>query len=240
MMKWVFGGMILLSVLFGIATGHSGDLTASAMNSCVDAVELFLYLIGGMCMWGGLMRIAEKAGLTGKLAVVFRPLFRVLFPGLDPNSKAYGLICMNVAANVLGLGNAATPIGLSAMHELELESMKQSSKNSRKTSDNQGIADTSDTPDTPNTTATRDMIVFIVLNTSSITLIPQTAATLRLKHGSLSPFDIFPSVVVTSVIALAAGLIVAMVLDKINAVKTTDNKTTVTAANTAAIKQERV
>jgi spore maturation protein A len=209
MMKWVFGGMILLSVVFGIFTGHSGDLTASAMNSCVEAVELFLYLIGGMCMWGGLMRIAEKAHLTGKLAVVFRPLFRVLFPGLDPNSKAYGLICMNVAANVLGLGNAATPIGLTAMHELELESMKQSKKNGKN-------------PDSHISTATRDMIVFIVLNTASITLIPQTAATLRLKHGSLQPFDIFPRVVVTSVIALAAGLIVAIVLDKISTVKNAD------------------
>jgi spore maturation protein A len=195
MMKWVFGGMILLSVVFGIITKHTAELTEAAMNSCVEAVELFLYLIGGMCMWGGLMRIAERCGLTGKLALLARPVFRVLFPGLDPHSKAYGLICMNVAANVLGLGNAATPIGLNAMHELELEAAKNKCNDP--------------------STATRDMIVFIVLNTASITLIPQTAATLRLKHGSLNPFDIFPSVIVTSVIALTAGLITAIVLDKI-------------------------
>jgi spore maturation protein A len=193
MMKWVFGGLLLLSIIFGIVTDHAAALTESALNSCVDAVELFLYLIGGMCMWGGLMRIAEKAGLTAKLAFLFRPLFRLLFPGLDPNSKAYGLICMNVAANVLGLGNAATPIGLNAMHELEIENRK---------------AD----PRADSSIASRHMIVFIVLNTASITLIPQTAATLRLKHGSLSPFDIFPAVVMTSVIALACGLAVALIM----------------------------
>ncbi|MDR0974097.1 MAG: spore maturation protein A [Ruminococcus sp.] len=192
MMKWVFGLMLLLSVVFGIFTGNTPGLTESALNSCVEAVELFLYLIGGMCMWGGFMRIAEKAGLTAKLAAVFRPLFVILFPGLDPKCKAYGLICMNVAANVLGLGNAATPIGLNAMHELEIEGKKAS---------------------LDETIASRHMIVFIVLNTASITLIPQTAATLRLKHGSLSPFDIFPAVVVTSVIALAAGLAVALIFN---------------------------
>ncbi|MDR0987566.1 MAG: spore maturation protein A [Ruminococcus sp.] len=192
MMKWVFGLMLLLSVIFGLVTGNAAPLTESALNSCVEAVELFLYLIGGMCMWGGLMRIAEKAGLTTALAKIFRPLFKFLFPGLDPSSKAYGLICMNVAANVLGLGNAATPIGLNAMHELEIEGQKR------------GL---------DGTVASRHMIVFIVLNTASITLIPQTAATLRLKHGSLSPFDIFPAVIVTSVIALAAGLLVALIFN---------------------------
>jgi spore maturation protein A len=201
MMKWVFGLMILLSVVFGIFTGNTAPLTESALNSCVSAVELFLYLIGGMCMWGGLMRIAEKAGLTGKLARVFRPLFKLLFPGLNPSSKAYGLICMNVAANVLGLGNAATPIGLNAMHELENEGQKA------------GLDET---------VASRHMIIFIVLNTASITLIPQTAATLRLKHGSLSPFDIFPAVIVTSVIALAAGLLIAIIWNAATEKKTED------------------
>jgi spore maturation protein A len=196
MMKWVFGGLLLLSILFGIITDNTAALTESALNCCVDAVELFLYLIGGMCMWGGLMRIAEKAGLTAKLAFLFRPLFKLLFPGLDPKSKAYGLICMNVAANVLGLGNAATPIGLNAMHELEIENRK---------------AD----PRADKTVASRHMIVFIVLNTASITLIPQTAATLRLKHGALSPFDIFPAVVMTSVIALAAGLAIALIFNAV-------------------------
>jgi spore maturation protein A len=206
MMKWVFGGMLIISVICGVLTGQTEVLTEAALNSCVEAVELFLYLIGGMCMWGGLMRIAEKCGLTAKLAWVFRPLFRVLFPGLDPKSNAYGLICMNVAANVLGLGNAATPIGLNAMHEIELEEEKNAEKS--------GICRDS-------ISASRNMIVFIVLNTASITLIPQTAATLRLKHGALSPFDIFPSVIVTSIVALAAGLIVAVVLDKFTEKRTT-------------------
>lgn len=144
------------------------------------------------------MRIAEKAGITRVISKAFRPLARLLFPGLDLEGKAFGLICMNVAANIMGLGNAATPIGIQAITEIEKEEEADAK-----------IKKLHRDP----TVASRNMIVFIVLNTASITLIPQTAAALRLKHGALMPFDIFPCVVITSVCALVFGVTAAFLLN---------------------------
>ena len=187
MMKWIFAAMLIISAIFGALEGKMPEVGEAALNSCVEAVELFMYLLGGMCMWGGLMRIAEKAGITEMLAKLFRPLLKPLFKGLDMNGAAFSAICMNITANLLGLGNAATPLGLEAMKRLELE---------EKTGD----------------TTSRNMVIFIVLNTASITLIPTTAASLRMKHGSAAPMEILPCVLITSACALAAGLITAVTL----------------------------
>jgi spore maturation protein A len=181
--------MLIIAFVAAAFFGKMGDLTNAALNSCVEAVELFLYLIGGMCMWGGIMRIADKSGITRFLSKLLNPALRRLFSGIDKNGEAMGLITMNVAANLLGLGNAATPIGISAIQSMEKEQRAK------------GLIE--------NDTATRDMTVFIVLNTASITLIPQTAASIRLLHGALRPFDIFPCVIITTAAALTAGLIAA-------------------------------
>ncbi|MGN1304392.1 MAG: nucleoside recognition domain-containing protein [Oscillospiraceae bacterium] len=188
MMNVIFAAMILFSVICGIVSGKSSEVSDAAINSCVEAVELFLYLIGGMCMWGGLMKIAEKSRLTDKLAAAFRPFAKLVFKDLDLNGKAFHAICLNVTANMLGLGNAATPLGIEAMKALETE-------------------------EKAGRTATRNMIVFTVLNTASITLLPTTAASLRSKHGSAAPMEIFPCVIITSAVALAAGLVSAITLD---------------------------
>ncbi len=191
MMNLIFVAMILASVVCGVISGNSAEVTDAAINSCVEAVELFLYLIGGMCMWGGLMKVAEKSHLTDKLAAAFRPFAKLIFKDLDLNGRAFHAICLNVTANMLGLGNAATPLGIEAMKALETE-------------------------EKANGTATRNMIVFSVLNTASVTLLPTTAASLRSKHGSAAPMEIFPCVIITSVIALAAGLFSAIALDGIS------------------------
>ena len=188
MLNYIFAAMIIISFICGIATGNIKTVSDAAINSCVDAVKLFIYLLGGMCMWGGLMRIAEKSKLSEKLSVIFKPAARILFKGLDLNGKAFRAICLNVTANLLGLGNAATPLGIEAMKALEKED---------------GTSDT----------ASRNMIVFVVLNTSSITLIPSTVASLRSLHGSVTPLDIMPCVIVTSAAALAISLSVAFTLD---------------------------
>lgn len=191
MIKWIFAIMMIASVIFGAGTGQIQQVCEAALNSCVEAVELFLYLLGGMCMWGGLMRVAEKAKITDMLSRLFRPLLKHIFKGLDLDGKAFHAICMNITANLLGLGNAATPLGLEAMRRLEQE---------ERTGD----------------TTSRNMIMFVVLNTASITLIPTTAASLRIKHGSAEPMEILPCVLVTSACALAAGLISAAALDGIH------------------------
>ena len=191
MINRIFAAMIALSVIFGTLSGNMDQVCDAALNSCVEAVDLFLYLLGGMCMWGGLMRIAEKAGITDALSELFKPLLKHIFKGLDLNGGAFRAICMNITANLLGLGNAATPLGLEAMRRLELE-------------------------ERPGNTTSRNMIMFVVLNTASITLIPTTAASLRIRHGSAAPMEILPCVLITSACALAAGLSSAAALDSIS------------------------
>lgn len=189
MLKWIFGALLIASALLGAIEGNMPEVSSAALNSCVEAVELCIYLTGGMCMWGGIMRVAEKSGITDIIAKIFKPFLKHLFKGLDTNGKAFHAICMNITANLLGLGNAATPIGLEAMKRLEEEEGE-------------------------NEITSRNMVLFVVLNTASITLIPTTAASLRLKHGSEMPMEILPCVLITSACALIAGLVTAVVFDK--------------------------
>ena len=189
MIKWIFGAMLIISALLGAISGYISEVSAAALNSCVEAVELCIYLAGGMCMWGGVMRVAEKSGVTDIIARAFKPFLKYLFKGLDTNGKAFHAICMNITANLLGLGNAATPLGLEAMKRLEEEEGE-------------------------NEITSRNMVLFVVLNTASITIIPTTAASLRMKHGSEMPMEIFPCVLITSACALIVGLVTAIIFDK--------------------------
>lgn len=189
MIKWIFGIMLIVSAILGAVSGHISEVSAAALNSCVEAVELCIYLAGGMCMWGGVMRVAEKSGITNTLASLFKPFLKNIFKGIDTSGKAFHAICMNITANLLGLGNAATPLGLEAMKRLEEEEGE-------------------------NNVTSRNMVLFVVLNTASITIIPTTAASLRLKHGSEAPMEILPCVLITSACALIVGLVTAIILDK--------------------------
>lgn len=188
MMKWVFGILIILSVFFGVSTGKISDVSNAALDSGKDTIDLFLILIGSMAIWGGLMRIAEKSGITDKIAKLFNPIAKLLFKGLNPKGKAFKAITMNITANLLGLGNAATPLGLEAMRQIEKED---------KTKD----------------TASRNMIMFVVMNTASMQLIPSTIATLRLENGSKEPLDILPAVLISSALSLIVGIIMVFIFD---------------------------
>lgn len=190
MMKWVFAILIIISVISAFFTGSTDAVSNSILNEGANAIQLLLFMLGGMCVWGGLMRIAEKAGITEKLSILFKPLARIIFKGLDLNGKAFKAICMNITANLLGLGNAATPLGMEAMKRLEEE---------EKTSDK----------------ASNNMIVFTVINTASITLIPTTIASLRLKHGAANPLDIIGGVIITSFISITVALTLTLILNKI-------------------------
>lgn len=188
MMKWIFSILIILSVIMGIFTGSIKEVSNTILDSGKSTVNLVVVLIGSMAVWGGIMRILEKSGLSLKLAHLFKPLSKLLFSGIDPNGKAFKAICMNITANILGLGNAATPLGIKAMQELEKE-------------------------ENLNSYASRNMVMFTVLNTASIQLIPATVATLRLEHGSRDPMEILPAVLLTSLIALMVGIIMVFTLD---------------------------
>lgn len=188
MMKYVFSVLVIISLIAAVITGKGSELTESILNSPVDAVELCIYLCGGMCFWGGLMRIAERSGLTSLISAAFSPLLSKLFSKLDKNGHAFHAICMNITANLLGLGNAATPLGIEAV-----KAMKEEEKGSD--------------------SATPSMVIFTVLNTASLTLIPSTALSLRIKYGSSAPMEIIPAVWMTSLAALGVSLTAAVLLN---------------------------
>ena len=186
MLNYIWVGIMLLSIAAGAATGKLDQVTNALLGGGEEAIKLTLTLGGAMCLWSGIMRIAEKGGLTKMLARVMSPLMRILFPGLDPSGAACRCILMNMAANFLGLGNAATPFGLRAMNELAKANPNEN-------------------------TASNHMITFVVLNTASIQLIPTTVATLRLKYGASNPLDILPAIWITSLGSAATALILSRV-----------------------------
>lgn len=187
MMTWLFAGLVALATVFGICTGRVGEVSGAALAGCGDAVELFLTLLGTMALWGGVMRVAEQAKVTEKLSGLLWPVLKGLFPEVKRESGAAKAICMNVISNIMGLGNAATPLGLLAMKEMQKDNS---------------------TPDT----ASDSMVNFLVLNTACIQLIPTTTATLRAKYGSAAPLEILPCVLITSLISLALALMMAFLL----------------------------
>lgn len=189
MMTIVLSVIIILSVACAFITGNTSQLGETMLDAPVRAVELCIYLCGGMCFWGGIMKAAEKTGLTRIPAKLFSVLLGGLFKGLDKNGKAFSAVCMNITANMLGLGNAATPLGIEAMKAMAEE-------------ENAGD------------TATASMVMFTVLNTASLTLVPSSALSLRAKYGSADPFEIMPAVWITSAAALAAAVTAAAVLER--------------------------
>jgi len=187
MMSYIWGGMIVLSVLAAFFTGRIDAVAQGALDGADSAVKMALSLLGMMCLWSGLLEIARRAGLTEKLARLMRPLMRLLFPHLPPDSPAVSAMVMNMTANMLGLSNAATPLGLAAMEELD------------KINPHKG-------------TATNEMCLFVVINTASISLFPTTVITLRSAAGSTEPFSILLPVWICSIIALFFGVLTAKLL----------------------------
>lgn len=189
MLNYIWAAMIGLSFLCAALTGRMEELSAAAVSGAQRAVELVFSMTGMLCLWTGLMKIAEAGGLTEVLARLFAPLLRRLFPKYAQDPPVQEAISMNLAANLLGLGNAATPLGLAAMKEMASRS------------GNPGTADDG-------------MVMFVVINTASIQLIPATTGALRASFGAARPFDILPAVWVASVVSLAAGIAAAYLLGR--------------------------
>lgn len=187
MMHYIWSGMILFAVVTGLAAGRAAPLSDAIMQGGSQAVELTIKLLGMLCLWGGLSKIAEESGLTRGICRVLSPLLRLVFPGLSMDSPAAKAIAMNVSANLLGLGNAATPLGLYAMQKLQEENKSP-------------------------LVASNHMIYFVVLNTASIQILPTTVAMMRSAHGSANPMEMMPAVWICSVGALCMGLLMARLL----------------------------
>lgn len=188
MLSYIWGFIVVISLICAVATGNVQNLSQGIMDGALEAVTLIITMAGIMCLWSGVMEIGERCGFTAFISKLLSPLLSLLFKNLDKRSNAYKSICMNISANLLGLGNAATPFGLSAMKEL-------------------------DTINNRNKTASNEMVIFVVMNTASLQILPTMVGTLRQSFGSQTPFDILPVVWVSSVCALAVALMLAILFN---------------------------
>ena len=177
-----------VSVLFGLLGGTLDAVSAAALSGAASAVTLCLSMAGALCLWTGVMEVMERSGLAAKLARLFRPPLRRFLPQASRDTKTLAAVSANVSANLLGLGNAATPLGLKAA--------------SRMAKGTGGVA-------------SDELCLLVVLNTASIQLVPATVASLRAAAGCETPFDILPAVWLTSLLALAAGLGMAALLRRL-------------------------
>lgn len=180
-MNYIWPVMMVFSFFCAIATNNMESLSSSIISGGSDAVTLILKLTGIIALWNGLISIAEKSGLTKALCRLMTPVLNLIFPSLK-DKEAQETIAMNMTANLLGLDNAATPLGLKAMKRLQ-----ELNKN--------------------NETASDDMVRFVVINTASLHLFSTTVAMLRAEHGSKSPTEILVPALLTSVLSLSIGIL---------------------------------
>ena len=175
-MAWLWTGMVAVSLIFGALTGNLNALSAAALEGAQSAVELCLAMCGVMCLWTGVMEVMNQCHLTDRLASLFRPLLK------SRDSETLAAISANLSADLLGLGNAATPLGIRAACR-----MSRGCKG----------------------TASDELCLLVVLNTASIQLLPTTLAGVRASLGAADPFDILPAVWLTSLLSVLAGLLAA-------------------------------
>lgn len=188
-MKFLLLVIPALSFIFALFNGTMPDVSEAILEKSGEAVELVISICGIMCFWCGIMKVAERAGLVEKLSALLSPVVSLLFGNIRKGGKAAGLITMNLAANILGLGNASTPLGIAAMRAISEENKAE-----------EGGA------------ATDDMIMLAVLNTASLQILPTTAAAMRSANGSAAPLDILPCVWIVSVYSVTAAVVSAKLM----------------------------
>ena len=181
MLNIIWSVFIILSFSYAIFSGNLENLNNSIFESTADAVNLCINLLGTICLWNGIMQIASKTTILQKLTRFLKPVIRFLFPEIEGNSIVYQEIAMNMVANILGLGNAATPLGLKAMKSMQKENPQKD-------------------------TLTNSMATFIILNTASIQIIPTTVIAIRSSLGSGNPTSIVFPVWIATVCAAIAGM----------------------------------
>ncbi|MGP4107374.1 nucleoside recognition domain-containing protein [Virgibacillus sp. L01] len=185
MVNFIWAFMAIIGIVYAMFNGTMEEVNKALFESADEAVTLSIGLISILVFWLGIMKVAEKAGILRVLTKIFRPFVVKLFPDIPKDHPAMGYILSNFTANIFGLGNAATPMGIKAM-----EQMKELSGTD---------------------TASRSMITFLALNTSSLTIIPTTVIAIRMQYDSISPTEI----VGTTIIATLISSISAIVIDRL-------------------------
>ena len=190
MLNLVWPIFIIISIIFSFFSGNLKEINNSIFESTNSAVNLCITLLGTMCLWNGIMQIASKTSIMEKITNLLKPIMKILFPKMKKESKIYQEISMNMVANILGLGNAATPLGIKAMKSMQDEN-----------------------PDKK--TLTNDMAIFIVLNTASIQIIPTTVIAIRNSLGSENPTAIIVPVWIATICAAIAGILATKIFIKL-------------------------
>lgn len=189
MLNYIWFGLMAIALLVAVFNGTAEGVTKGAVDSATTAVEIAIGLVGIMTLWLGIMRVAEAAGLVALLGRLLRPVLRWLFPEIPPEHPANGAIVLSTAANMLGLNNAATPLGIKAMEELqELNEDKDSASNA--------------------------MVTFMAINTSGVQLIPATMIGVLAAAGSVRPTSIISTSIVATFVGTVAAVITAKLLQR--------------------------
>lgn len=184
-MGWIWTGMIAVSIVCGIVSGRGAELSSAVMRGAQAGIELGISIAGSLCLWSGVGRLMEAAGISGWLSRFFSPLLTRLFPSSQRDPILRGALSGNLCANLLGLGNAATPLGVQAAKRLRRGD-----------------------------TATDELCRLVVLNTASIQLLPTNVAAVRASLGCAAPFDILPAVWITSLCSAGLGVAAAWLLGR--------------------------
>lgn len=188
-MSWIFTGIVAIAILFAILNGNGSALAAAVPQGAQTGVTLAISIAGSICLWSGIGKVMERSGITKFLSKTLSPILYRIFPSAKSSPILAGKLSGNICANFLGLGNAATPLGIEAAKRLA--------------------------GNIPGKTASDELCRLIVLNTASIQLIPATVAALRVSLGCEAPFDILPAVWITSICSASAGLTAAWLMGRI-------------------------
>lgn len=188
-MSTIWTGMVFISVLCGLATGRGPAVASAALDGARSAIELTLSIGGMLCLWSGIMEVMRRSGLADRLSHLLGPVLRRLFPEVADDAGTMDSIAANVSANLLGLGSAATPLGLEAARRISRSCAPG--------------------------TASDSLCMLVVCNTASIQLIPTTVAAVRSAAGCATPFDILPAVWLASTLSVAAGILACRILARL-------------------------
>ena len=189
MINYIWFIMIFFGLIVGIFTGNGEGMSNAIISSIESTVTFVVGLTGLMCFWCGVMKVAEKSGFTEKLAKVMKPVLKLIFKDAAKDEKALGAIVMNITANMMGLGNAATPFGIKAMEEMDRLNTKK------------GVA-------------SNDMALFLVLNAACIQLVPSTVLSIRAAAGSTNPGAIILPAIISTGTAAIVGVICCKILQR--------------------------
>lgn len=189
-MSKMWAAALVVSIVCGVLSGKGAETGLAALEGAPAAVQVIIGTGGLICLWCGVMEVMRRSGVMSALSRLLRPALGKLFPRASQDTETLDALAANVSANFLGLGNAATPMGIKAA---------------------QGMARLSERPGT----AGKELCLLVVLNTASIQLLPTTAAALRASYGSASPFDILPAVWISSALSVTAGLCAAALLARL-------------------------